>query len=790
MVSRYSRFVKGAGAFGLALLSACGGGGSGTAVSVGPGSDPAALTVPSKVSVVDAVGGGGEPVSLRAGIAALRARAFPDNSAFATDRTNLYVQEQSVEAFNNVNEILCMVGQTRYEQFLNQGPYTAQVDQNLCAANSGGGNGDQTSGAGAPKYSIWTVDSSRPDNASPQTVRVWIRGVTGPGDEPQFIRAKMVITEGVSQSNPYGLFRIDFAGFPVGAGGEPDTSAPPQMKGFLFSERDPVSGRILIKYAESGTEGGQPSLRQATLDRQADGSEGGGTVHRADAWVPNATLDIAYDGSRFLRSGNPSPLCLDRTQFNESVWRYGLYDGEGNRVQRNSGFPIKVTRNARDYYGWVGYHGLWFPGEVSLSTGDTVYRQSFNGGDVVSTPYQAFVGDGKLFRNSRRQLTLGDILGVALQYQTWNPQGGPGTPYKVVWADNTNRFHKVAQADAQWNWSSASGTVDLSALDWPNLNFWSEALSGNVQLLPLPGQCVQDNQTFKWSCNLSNATPVVVYAQEMVYPGDNTVPAALACFDQCPDADAINDNTSPLHPSAGVIPAPPGDAIDIAWTYAFDREGYRLLEGSTPVVRTAGGEGTPFQGGIRSGALIEPTPENLALLTCDWDNNATCGWNATSRIPVYYTWETGMNSWNRFAGIVSGGDFLRFEPPLRVEYLRPLAGGGSARYFLNYAGFGDLQGIPGTCVDPMTGAKAPCGMNTRWVPEFNLLTGDTVTAGATSYTVKQLEKEQRMKPAPGGCGALSLRTYPLAPSSGWIDPSIGIEPPVSAPPRVIGGVVQ
>jgi hypothetical protein len=180
-------------------------------------------------------------------------------------------------------------------------------------------------------------------------------------------------------------------------------------------------------------------------------------------------------------------------------------------------------------------------------------------------------------------------------------------------------------------------------------------------------------------------------------------------------------------------------------------------------------------------------------------------------LPEFYVWETGQSTWNQFVTVRDSNGPVRFEPPLQVKYIhsQPAATAPDYKYnnvtfFLQYSGFGDLQGIPGMCVNVDTGAtNVDCsqgGSNQaiRWVPEFSIpaenaagqLTEvqDIGQAGVT-YFVKALEKEQRLGPG-GTCSGLSTSPYILPSMSSWIDPVIGSEPVVTAPPAVIGGVVQ
>ena len=94
--------------------------------------------------------------------------------------------------------------------------------------------------------------------------------------------------------------------------------------------------------------------------------------------VEQGAYDIAFSDDHFLRSDGTESACFDRNSFDETAWRYGLYDATtGARVSPQSGFPVTLTESGMDYYGWVGYWGVWFPEELDLESGTTVYKQTF-----------------------------------------------------------------------------------------------------------------------------------------------------------------------------------------------------------------------------------------------------------------------------------------------------------------------------------------------------------------------------------------------------------------------------
>jgi hypothetical protein len=143
---------------------------------------------------------------------------------------------------------------------------------------------------------------------------------------------------------------------------------------------------------------------------------------------------------------------------------------------------------------------------------------------------------------------------------------------------------------------------------------------------------------------------------------------------------------------------------------------------------------------------------------------------------------------------------LKFEPPLSVKYVHNKAPYVGATFMLEYSGFGNLNGIPGKCVNMDTGLEAQCANDPsiRYVPAYVIPPAQTdgsltkVMVDTTEYLVKPLELEQRMmKVDVGNCSALSVTPYTLPDlDTEWTDPAIGTEPVVTAAPAVIGGVVQ
>ncbi|MFH1021833.1 MAG: hypothetical protein V1809_00415 [Planctomycetota bacterium] len=782
------------------LMGGCGGSSSSSsdsgAIPTGATGIGAALSVASRVSVVDTSASGAPKrngvAPLKVAMPDLAAADLPATSDYATDVTDTYVQERSSEAFSTVNEILCMIKQSKYDEMVNLGAYVAQIDVGQCSTSrddvSEGASQNQSSGSDMPEYELWTVNSYRENDNSPHVIYVWLHQAASEWDPAQVIMVKMVITAGVSATNPFGLFSMTFKSHPE-TDGVVDTSVE-IMRGLLRTEID-ANGQILLKFTDAGGFQSNTWTEAATLNRSVDGTTGSGSYAKADSgpWGSESTQgDFAFNPSLFKRrdAGTGTEYCLNRTAFEDTVWQYGLYNAaDGSRVNRNSGFPVKYVDGAgKEYQGWVGYWGMWFPEDVTVPNGAVIYKMDYN--NQVTTPetMTAVVAKGKMIKHTRKLLNLGDVKQIPLD--TFDPVANKQV--RVVW-DGTI-FKKVAELD-QTNgvWTElAPVAMDLSAMQWTQLNFFSQALGGQVRV-SLVG-CVQ-GMTFNCTGVPSNATEVVMYYEDIVYPSDATVPANFICANNAPNAAALT-TANPFYADASMQGVAPAVAVFPAYT--FDKATMTLTDNTAaaPVALEATNAAQQF--GIQSGPMFEGTPANRALLACDFDANQTCAWKAWDAFPVFYTWETGTNNWNRFSGLrKADGTFVAFEPPLQVVYAHTGDGYTGAKFFLEYSGFGNLNGIPGKCVDRDTGELVPCGPQTRWIPEFNLPNGATVTDSANNqFYVKALSKEQRLvKLAAADCAALTLSTYTLPSLSEWTDPAIGTEPDMDdVAPAVIGGVLQ
>jgi len=304
---------------------------------------------------------------------------------------------------------------------------------------------------------------------------------------------------------------------------------------------------------------------------------------------------------------------------------------------------------------------------------------------------------------------------------------------------------------------------------------------------------------------------VFYYNQTTVIPG--TAALTLYCLNQCPTATQLAGYSS------ATLPTPFANGTDAQWfsasssantlTYSFGAAGL-MDDKSAPVILEQASQypsGSPYmQNGIQTGWLVDSPlsnancPQGTAAATvCQPSNPAT-----------YYTWQTGPNQWNQSLWLTTGGRVVPFDPPQNIAYTVP-TGAAYGTYsglpiLLQFNGYGNLKGIPGSCVNPTDNSVEDCSVSgASYVPTFSIPDGTKMTlpslSGSTTtpLIVKALNGEILLHSLGSGaaqCSSMALKPLTL-PSGGLHDPSstadsefLGTMPTVTAAPKVIDGVVQ
>ena len=741
-------------------------------------------------------------------LGAAAASAAPGaDSSYVTDVQSSHVEDATSKGVGQVNMITCIMAAMRPDALVNQGSYLALVDESKCdpesrssSSNSGASNVGQ-----AANYLTATVVSTRASNNDPMISKIWI-DMEEEG-HPATIFVRISATEAPSTANPYGVFRLDYCGVPDGMNAC-------MMNGYLEGS---ASG---MRYFE--LEGPPGQGRAKALQLTSTSTTVGSGRMQMEAEEGQRTFDFAYNPTLFRRSDGNSDQCFSRDASDPdtglSVWRYGLYDATtGERVTRDSGFPIEFTHAGQTYHGYLGYYGLSLPSVASsaLSSGATVQKVDYSGGhEPVKTDYTVVKAEGKLLKYSRHTRTLHSMDKIKFNTFIGDNAAGffPGatafSQYELYWDDAAGHFVVTGQMICGENGCQSTELPQAQSVDvsfWQNqggVPGWSQSLGGEV-FVDLAGASGPID---------SNAVNVVYRTQDLVYPGD--MPATLYCLRDCPTQASMSSYFAPgamsQSPFAGTTFNNWGQTNPSAVvSYSTDGAQALLLDGASQAVTFTDAEALSqhpqFQYGVRSGRLFT----SLAAAECSAGSGTYCE-SKVNDLEVYYQWETGANSFNQFAAVKdASGSFLQFDAPLQVMYEVP----NEAAYgqyagksiVLQYGGFGDLWGIPGHCVSRMTNENVSCDTEgSRYVPAFVIPFDSAVgrvSSESTTYLVKWLDREIRFaRKDPSVCAADGLTlptgmTLPTEadlknPSNPAADIYIGVKPAVDAAPRVIHGDVK
>ena len=719
----------------------------------------------------------------------------PSTSAYNTDTTNSYVQDQTTQAMSSLNSVLCYINAVAPAQMVNLDNYIALIDQNICDPNVGGGN-SESANSGA-KYLPVIVNASRSDNNSPMIGKMWL-------NFPEYSEIAYVHLSATQAPNlptdPFGRFRMDYCSE---IGGTPGCAGV----GYINATANGLD------FYENFTQSWGTYVMKLKLN--AVGSTGSGALDEtytgAGMPAPSA-FSFAYNADYFRRSDGLNDLCFNRSAAAaaESVWSYGLYDRTtGARIERNTGFPIEYTGTGGTLNGYIGYWGLSSP--TLIASGTTVNKVTYDNGSVTKTPYTLMQTGGKLIKYSQISKKLADL--DKIKFQFWTSVSASGLTaykyYEVYW-DNTNTTFQITgqQDSVTHNIVPYAAPVPLSIANMMvvapySISAWSNMFGGSFTI------------TSSLMASMGKDTPVRIRTQDVVYPSEFPALGGMKCINNCPTAAdiALSNAASAASPVSPFDPASVGWASSTGkalYSYTLNANTGNLMDAAANAVISAPTTGNNLWG-ITSGRLVAAA--DLALL--DAALAARPGHIAgqytqadIDALTTYYEWQTGPNNWNQLTILKDAGDVpVRFEPPLNVTYLVPSEAkygvSAGASITLQYGGFGNLWGIPSSCIDAVTntacvfsGGSPTAPANQRWTPEFSIPTSlvsvatvpytqGTVVAG-TAYLIKALQKEVRLANVPlSSCSGLTV------PGTGAItlpNPSASEIQSISATARSIGAM--
>ncbi len=776
--------------------SSSSGGSSGSSGTATVNCASGSLCPPSQVTIVQP-----KDVSLTSKGYVLKALgAAPTSGSYVTDKAQMFVNNSAQQQLTQINGILCILNKTNFSDFTNQESYLAQVSQTSCGLGDNQNSSPEQAGQNSQNIMQIVVDSKR-TAGGPQDVKLWATTVMGGGDgagQPVMIKIQLTVESTPTTDNIYGNFSMNFAGFVV----ESDGTVTDQkvMYGYIKTIVQ-SNGVVELNYAES--EVMNVGVSQIAVVQAANGT-GYATLSQRYGSQSSATtaafnsdlLSLDSDGA-----GVSPSICYNRDDPTTVVYGYGVYKNDGSRLSNDSGFPIVYNGQ----HGFLSFYGLWLPLNSLPDNGAPITKINMNGnsedGSLVAT-------NGIMQNNIRKSYTLNQLSGVQMSVNV-GQSGQVNYNDILVWNSSTQLFNKVGTGDCSPNgcfnvplaipevvgqayfesvaqWSGNSIYVALNGL----------GRGGNTQLKIFDScQYDQQSQTFS-SCSgynaANNESILNVWQNVIEIPVSGSESMTLYCVDSCP----VESNGSIIY-NYPVYDGSGGEHQYLTYTYykglASD-ESYVLVDpnGNPLVVNSS------MSPQIFSGPLL--TESQLTNLSAAGEGSIFPYLIYTTNIiTAYRQWTSGSQVWNRYYSFKSeSGEIANFNPPLQLVY----NDANNNANFLQYMGFGNLQGIPGICVSE-SGATVDgdCGrLGNTWRPSFTIPEGTALTSmdfENLQFWVRQLNIAQLLNSVnTSECSSalgseISLANALTLPSlDAWVNPDIGSKPNIESAPKVIDGVNQ
>lgn len=697
--------------------------------------------------------------------------AAPSSGAYVTDVQSEYTADQATSEMSNPSAILCFISNTRPDAMVNKGTYVALIDANKCDTEgaSDSSNSSATGGTTAATYSSVSATSTRASATAAQISKGHL-DLKEDNDIRLPVYFHLSQSEAASATVPNGVLAFNYALALV----SPLTLNATNLPAGSMIVRGKIStSATTIEYAERGGIGtGQTNDVRLYVNKS--GNTGSGAVEADyNGAADDATYIFGFNATHFCRSGTQGGVAVaercfirDKAQAIKSVWRYGVYNADGSRFDLTSpGFSV---RDSAGEWGFASYYGIWF--RNSPADGDTVTKAS------TGESYTVRKGGGKLLKYTRSNRTLDQIKNNKLFFMNQSAGSGllAGRNYEGYWDATSQSFKIVGRQDCSNDGCFATlvsltlTPAQLLANNPNGLGAWSSSLGG----LFISSAALNAGGSAG-----SFANGVRVETETVVQPGE--VVPALKCVADCPTAASLTAfaaNPGTANPfdanSANLNNRGAGLASPVSYTW--DSTAYTLKDSTNSVVGSSllsnmtssqeeAFQNSRFRHGIRSDVLAadsEFVPGGT--MDCDGSGAGTnyCWWKS-GELSTYYKFETGVESYNSAIFLVQGSTAVTFSRPLVAEFQVPSDTSKYGNYAgapmnLQFGGFGDLWGIPGKCVDPITNEDASCSKDTRWLPSFVIEDGTAITIDGQTKYVKWLDRELRFAPAAGTAAALGI----------------------------------
>lgn len=764
--------------------------------------------------------------------------AVASDSRYNTDTTRIYLEDPLNDSTDTPNMILCFMGNVGVDLMLNQGNFKALVDDNACDQGGRTKSGPQSSDASAvaaqnaeasaTDYVEVVGNGTRTDNNSPMIGLVWVpmsEDMDGDGtNEEMLIYTYTSVTSSPTSALPYGQFQMDYTVVNDGTN---------TMTGLLKADSDGA-----LTWIDNMAMGENTITTKLYLAKTSD-TVGKGIV-QWPKWTSRDSMSLflyafGYDADTYCRqelskdggaADDSTVYCFDtrESQGIKQIFRYGLYDSStGARFNLSQGgFAVTTTISDTKYFGFADYWGVHFPADVvsSLANGSTLTKDM--GPGVTGLDYTLSIGGSKLKKITTTHVSLNSLDGLLISTRLdANSDLGIDSSgeYKFKWDQTNSRFEVTHQRNYNTNPPSDAKldtSITFTSADWISA-YTNYGIGGYIRGF---GSIYISTEAMTDPTSSTTNEAVFLESEENVKPAD--YPTTLYCVRNCFTADTVSAfitslSGTPLTYGPYTENTYGKNSIAAADVVTYTKNDLNFKVGSTDAVwptltvaQTTAIGASDHRYGSRSGSLVTDLtnfacPEGMDDDYCDWalrDNS----------VSTFYRLSSGYQRWDKQWLLTdSSGNLVEFSEPEQVFYQVPTGAAygdySNTEVGLDYNGFGQLRGFPGSCYNDTTGVFTDnCNTGSGWYPwvsRFDIPVNETTgvvystrSQSGTKYLVRQLEGVVYLKPVTNP-GNITLGTAAQLPSDTLVDRGpnggdnyIGAMPSVTGSVSVIHGVKQ
>ena len=706
---------------------------SGGDTAVTASNSNSALSLPSNIEVARA------SESSSASVASLA--AFGDTGTdYSKHFTDMWL-DSDMDALNMINDVLKVIEDSGYKDFVNTGPYKALITPPGGDDNKASG-GDKTSSNKVEKLMPMTVNVTRSALAgATMNIDFWMTMHEEDGPNGAFdilVKGHLEVSKGANETTlPWGVFTFDVEGT-AGFGGSLG-----DLKLFKMGIKtiENADGLAEMEFIDSGS---FPNEKNEILSASnsihvianKDLSAGNMRVLLNNG-VTTDNLYVTFNEDYFIdfldSDSSSFEFSKKFSDLKQTAFDYAVFNkATGAKLSLNAGMPFKT---ADGKFGYAGNWGIWAESQNLIVDGAQITSEGSN-----PVTYTVVSKNGKLVKHVKVSKTLADIAGLPLYMWDNNTQKD-----KVIkWNSASSIFQQVGTMgnDSNGNWVLTPFTVgNYVTLTTGNTDNWDggwvESLSTYLEI----------GRYINGGVSLSDSTAIQYYVESTVKPGD-TVPSTLYTKEWVPNFAVANagalENQQDTHYNCWSNS--PENCKSPALT--FNTTNYTLKNGSTEIIApnksTLDLSSSRYSGGVQVWGLVAAT------------NGESYG------ADTFYSWNMGDNEWNKFTSIKNAsGTMVAFDQPIRISYKHvptndrnyALSTRDTQRdnmlYQMDYDG--NHLNIPWFFNNSSSASN-----DHDWEPEINLKDGAILTDGTTEYVVKASDVMLTMKRLSTGGSGLTV----------------------------------